>query len=84
MIPRNEPPDEPVIAGTTLTVASSDLAAVQTLYVQCHRCGFYDAPEFEALTKPLVKVRPLPTKKPPVDELSTVVRVKLVLAVGWK
>jgi hypothetical protein len=50
-------PDEPVIAATTLTLANPDTTAVQTLYVQCHRCGFYDAPEFEALAKPLVKVK---------------------------
>ena len=50
-------PDAPVIAGTTLNLVSSDTSVVQTLYVQCHRCGFYDAPEFEALAKPLVKAK---------------------------
>ena len=49
-------PDAPVIAGTTLTLAG-DASAVQSLYVQCHRCGFYDSPEFEALAKPLVKAK---------------------------
>ena len=49
-------PDAPAIGSTTLTLAG-DASAVQTLYVQCHRCGFYDAPEFEALAKPLVKTK---------------------------
>ena len=49
-------PDAPAIGSTTLTLAG-DASAVQTLYVQCHRCGFYDAPEFEALAKPLVKAK---------------------------
>ena len=50
-------PSTPTIAGTTLTLATADTGAVQTLYVACHRCGFYDAPEYEALAKPLVKVK---------------------------
>jgi hypothetical protein len=50
-------PDEPVTVGTTLTLASADTGAVQSLYVECHRCGSYDAPEFEALAKPLVKAK---------------------------
>jgi hypothetical protein len=49
-------PDAPAIGSTTLTLAG-DASTVQTLYVQCHRCGFYDAPEFEALAKPLVKTK---------------------------
>jgi hypothetical protein len=50
-------PDDPVIVHTSLRIAPSDLAAVQTLYVQCHRCGFYGPPEFEALSKPLTTVK---------------------------
>lgn len=50
-------PDAPAIAATTLTLAGPDARAVDALYVQCHRCGFYDAPEFEALAKPLVKAK---------------------------
>jgi len=50
-------PDEPVIRSTRLLVAAEDVAAVQTLFVTCHRCGFYNAPEFEALSKPLTKVK---------------------------
>jgi len=50
-------PDEPVIASAQLAVASADLANVQTLYVVCHRCGFYGPPEFEALSKPLTRVK---------------------------
>jgi hypothetical protein len=49
-------PDAPAIAGMSLTLAG-DVGAVQFLYVQCHRCGFYDSPEFEALAKPLVKAK---------------------------
>ena len=50
-------PDEPVIASAELAVASADLSSVQTLYVECHRCGFYGPPEFEALSQPLTLVK---------------------------
>ncbi len=50
-------PDAPTVASTTLTLASSDTSAVQALYVQCHRCGFYDPPEFEQLAKPPATVK---------------------------
>ena len=50
-------PDEPVTASTQLSVSARDLPAVQALYVQCHRCGFYGPPEFEALNKPLTTVK---------------------------
>ena len=50
-------PDAPTIAGTTLTLATSNTSSAQALYVVCHRCGFYDAPEFEALAKPFVKAK---------------------------
>ncbi|HMJ11150.1 MAG TPA: hypothetical protein VK524_07060, partial [Polyangiaceae bacterium] len=50
-------PDEPVVASTTLTLSAGEASSVQSLFVTCHRCGFYDAPEFEALAKPLTKVK---------------------------
>ncbi|HEY3665704.1 MAG TPA: hypothetical protein VGL19_06885, partial [Polyangiaceae bacterium] len=50
-------PDAPVISATTLTLATADTGAAQALYVACHRCGFYDAPEFEPLAKPFVKAK---------------------------
>jgi hypothetical protein len=53
----NGDPDAPVIASAALPLSSSALGSVQSLYVQCHRCGFYGPPEFEALAKPLVTVK---------------------------
>jgi len=50
-------PDEPAIASADLAVASADLTRVQTLYVVCHRCGFYAPPEFETLSKAVTKVK---------------------------
>jgi hypothetical protein len=53
----NGSPQEPVIATATLPLAQTDIASVASLYVQCHRCGFYGPPEFEALALPLVTVK---------------------------
>jgi hypothetical protein len=50
-------PDDPVVAAATLPLDSTDIASVKSMYVQCHRCGFYDPPEFEALAKPLTSVK---------------------------
>jgi len=50
-------PDDPTIADAQLGLPSAALATTQQLYVQCHRCGFYDSPAFEALSKPLTKVK---------------------------
>ena len=50
-------PDEPVIASAALAIASADLGWVESLYVVCHRCGFYAPPEFEALAKPATSVK---------------------------
>jgi hypothetical protein len=50
-------PDDQAVAATTLPLDAAGLSSVQSLYVQCHRCGFYDPPEFEALAKPLTKVK---------------------------
>src|SRR5688572_8355277 len=36
-------PDAPVIAASSLPL-TADPASVQSLFVTCHRCGFYDAP----------------------------------------
>ena len=53
----NGSPDEPTVSAAALTLASADVASVHSLFVECHRCGFYDAPEFEALGKPLTKIK---------------------------
>ncbi len=50
-------PDEPVIARAQLSVSAADLPSVEALYVECHRCGFYGPPEFEALSKPITTVK---------------------------
>ncbi|HEY0707677.1 MAG TPA: hypothetical protein VGG33_12820, partial [Polyangia bacterium] len=50
-------PDEPVVVATSLPLGMADIANVTGLYVLCHRCGFYEAPEYEALDKPLTKVK---------------------------
>lgn len=46
----NGSPGQPVIAEAALGVASGKLPEVTQLWFQCHRCGFYGAPEFEATT----------------------------------
>jgi hypothetical protein len=53
----NGDPDEPVVASVSLPLSGGALTSVQSLYVQCHRCGFYGPPEFEALAKPLATVK---------------------------
>lgn len=50
-------PSDPTVASTLLPVASADVASVTKLYVRCHRCGFYNAPVFQALAKPVTKVK---------------------------
>lgn len=50
-------PTQPTVAATQLLLPSADLASAERLYVRCHRCGFYDAPAFKALVKPLTKVK---------------------------
>jgi len=49
-------PDAPTVAGATLSLDAAAVAAATQLLVQCHRCGFYNAPEFEALAKPVTTV----------------------------
>ncbi len=53
----NGSPDAPVVASAALPLTAGDIASVRSLYVQCHRCGFYGPPEFEALAKPLTTVK---------------------------
>jgi len=49
-------PDAPAIASVDLALDAAGAAQATQLAVQCHRCGFYNSPEFEALTKPVTKV----------------------------
>jgi cytochrome c553 len=50
-------PRTPVIAEAALGVAPARLAAVTQLWFQCHRCGFYGAPEYEAASDLPVKIK---------------------------
>jgi len=49
-------PDAPTIASTDLALDTASLASATQLVVRCHRCGFYNSPEFETLSKPLTAV----------------------------
>jgi cytochrome c553 len=53
----NGSPRTPVIAEAGLGVAAEKLQTVTRLWFQCHRCGFYSAPEFEAATYLPVKIK---------------------------
>ncbi len=53
----NGSPRTPVIADATLGVAPARLSTVSQLWFQCHRCGFYGAPEFEAASELPVKIK---------------------------
>ncbi|SEK63148.1 hypothetical protein SAMN05216359_102471 [Roseateles sp. YR242] len=50
-------PDAPTIASRALTLDATGAANTTELWFQCHRCGFFGAPEFEATrqTPPRVK-----------------------------
>jgi hypothetical protein len=50
-------PTAPTIAATQLFVPAADLATTEKLYVRCHRCGFYTAPAFKTLVKPVTKIK---------------------------
>jgi hypothetical protein len=51
-------PDEPVVVGRDIPLGEGvEPSSVSRLYVRCHRCGFYDSPEFQKLDKPLTKVK---------------------------
>lgn len=52
----NGAPDAPTIAVANLTLDADAIAQATRLTVRCHRCGFYNSPEFETLSKPLTKV----------------------------
>ena len=53
----NGSPDKPAIAEAGLTLTSDKLATATQLWFQCHRCGFYGAPEFEATTRLPTKIK---------------------------
>lgn len=53
----NGAPSKPVIAEAQLGVDASQLASVAQLWFQCHRCGFYSAPEFEKTTALPAKIK---------------------------
>jgi hypothetical protein len=48
---------QPVIAEAGMGVAADKLSSVAKLWFQCHRCGFYGAPEFEAASSLPVKIK---------------------------
>lgn len=50
-------PNQPTIAEAQLALPANKLDAAQQLWFQCHRCGFYGAPEFEATTTLPTKVK---------------------------
>lgn len=53
----NGAPATPAIAEARLGLAADKLGAATQLWFQCHRCGFYGAPEFEATTALPVKIK---------------------------
>lgn len=50
-------PTAPAIGEAKLGVSAANLAKVAQLWFQCHRCGYYGAPEFEKTVSPLPKVK---------------------------
>ncbi|WP_423199111.1 MULTISPECIES: hypothetical protein [unclassified Cupriavidus] len=50
-------PSAPVIAQAELTVDPERLGTASQLWFVCHRCGFFGAPEFEATTEPVTRVK---------------------------
>lgn len=53
----NGSPRAPVIAEAGLGVKPAKLSSVSQLWFQCHRCGFYGAPEYEAASDLPVKIK---------------------------
>jgi hypothetical protein len=53
----NGSPDKPVVAEAGLALDAGKLPAVTQLWFQCHRCGFYGAPEFEATSRAPTKIK---------------------------
>ncbi|HEY1398622.1 hypothetical protein, partial [Roseateles sp.] len=49
-------PDAPTVVAAELSLDAGSLATATQLVVRCHRCGFYNSPEFEALSKPLTAI----------------------------
>jgi hypothetical protein len=49
-------PDAPTIVATDLTLDATAAAQATRLAVQCHRCGFYNSPEYQALSKPVTRI----------------------------
>jgi hypothetical protein len=50
-------PNQPLVASAQLAIPAGQLSSVTQLYVRCHRCAFYEAPEFETLAMPVTKVK---------------------------
>ncbi len=50
-------PSRPVIAEAQLGVDAGKLGSVTQLWFQCHRCGFYSAPEFEKASALPAKIK---------------------------
>ena len=50
-------PRAPVIVDAGLGVEAGKLGSVSKLWFQCHRCGFYGAPEYEAVTDLPVRIK---------------------------
>ncbi len=50
-------PRTPVIAEAKLGVEAGKLGSVAQLWFQCHRCGFFGAPEFEAVSALPMKIK---------------------------
>ncbi|MGH8080214.1 MAG: hypothetical protein ACREP7_06535, partial [Lysobacter sp.] len=50
-------PTTPITADAQLGVSAANLSKVSQVWFQCHRCGYYTAPEFEKVATPLPKVK---------------------------
>jgi hypothetical protein len=50
-------PARPVIAEAQLSLPTDKLGSAAQLWFQCHRCGFYSAPEFEATSTLPTKIK---------------------------
>jgi hypothetical protein len=50
-------PASPTVRTVTLDLPAAQAGATTTLWFTCHRCGFYGAPEYEAVNAPPPKVK---------------------------
>ncbi len=50
-------PDAPVIASANLTLDSAGIGSATQLWFQCHRCGFFGPPEFEATRQAPTRIK---------------------------